>query len=38
MGDNRIRGYTADTAERDNVIATMGWRYSYEGPAYYLAY
>jgi hypothetical protein len=30
--------YTADPAERDNVINTMGWLYSYEGPAYYLAY
>jgi hypothetical protein len=26
--------YTADPAERDNVIATMGGQYSYEGPAY----
>lgn len=28
--------YTADTAERDNVISTLGATYAYEGPVYYL--
>lgn len=28
--------YTADPAERDNVIATLGATYAYEGPVYYL--
>jgi photosystem II stability/assembly factor-like uncharacterized protein len=28
--------YTADTAERDNVSATLGATYTYEGPVYYL--
>jgi Repeat of unknown function (DUF5648) len=26
--------YTADVAERDTVINTLGWLYHYEGPAY----
>lgn len=26
--------YTVDPGERDNVIANLGWLYSYEGPAY----
>ena len=30
--------YTADTAERDNVIATQAATYSYERAAHYLAY
>jgi hypothetical protein len=32
-----VHFYTASEAERDNVIKTLSWTYSYEGIGYYLA-
>jgi hypothetical protein len=29
--------YTIDPAERDSVITQLGWKYTYEGVAYYVA-